>query len=466
MSLVIFRDKPYYEFIDFLKKYSYNGIPKSLIESFEHLIENIKSVSLELGKSEIILKVMKGDLSFLIDDKKFTNNNVRSRNNKTYVYPREKNYKVLKLLSEKDVNIVFPSCNYANDIEFTERKKIKLRYYQEDSYDALVNRKAGLTIMPVNSGKSYVAIELIKYFKKETLILCEHESNCYRWRDLILDLIDINKNDIAVCAKKNDLAQHKKINIYSYDILRNAENGQLFERLNKINWGIIIYDNAHKAVTDKAIDLLFLKAIYKFAFDSTINRSDGREINLLNLFGGVTYNITSQELVKNLFQKELQCFKVDLTNINLTKLEYANRLLFKNKEKKIVVVAHYKKDIEKISNKLNLKCIYSSINKLKRRDIINRFNNGKINRLCISNLIEKYHINDLDIMIVAGYRSKYEIEELFKIGTLVGITSQLNKITKVQMYYLIENKGDLEKVIYKEARLKKYGINMIPLGVK
>jgi hypothetical protein len=61
-------------------------------------------------------------------------------------------------------------------------------------------------------------------------------------------------------------------------------------------------------------------------------------------------------------------------------------------------------------------------------------------------------------MVAAGYRGSTEIEENFRIGTLVGTTSKLLKITQAQIYYLIRNDNESRNVLIKEKFLKQYGI--------
>lgn len=458
ISLVLFDNNSMDEFINFLERYSYNIIPSTLLDRFKIIEQNIKVVSLELGKTEIIIRVMKGDLSFLYTDKKFKEKIKYNDKEKVFTYPRKDNYKLIEDLTEKDVNIVFPTYDARDNIELKAKKDLELRYYQQQAFNTLVNRKTGLVIMPVSSGKTYLGIKTIEYFKKGTLIFCENKNNCFIWKDTLLKFLDIDDNDVFVCVSEQEVYDIKKINIYSYDVLRSNKDGSMFEILNKINWGVIIYDNAHKVVTEKSVDLLYLKSKYKFAFDSTINRSDGMQRILLKLFGGVTYNITSYELVKNLYQKKLECFKVDLRSLPVKKEDFIKSICSKSSNKSLLIVAHRTKDIYSISEKLNIKSINKDTKDEDRISLIQDFNYGHIKKLCISNLIEKYPITNIDVMIAAGYRGSTEIEENFRIGTLVGTTSKLSKITVVKMYYLIKSDVDKKNVSIKERSLIQYGI--------
>ncbi|NRT72420.1 hypothetical protein [Clostridium beijerinckii] len=51
------------------------------------------------------------------------------------------------------------------------------------------------------------------------------------------------------------------------------------------------------------------------------------ELSFLNLFGGITYNIYSEELGNNLYQKKLECYKIDLRNSDLSKIQFIKYVL-------------------------------------------------------------------------------------------------------------------------------------------
>lgn len=464
-SLLLMGDEYKNEFIGFLNRYSYNEIPDVLMKRLEKIEKDLKVVSLTLSKAEIIIRIMKGDPSFLEEDKKIKDKLKPGSEQNLYTYPRTGNFKLIERLAEKDINITFPSIDTDGTVDFNFKEEIIPRYYQTQAFDALVHRRRALTVMPVGSGKTYVAINLIQYLKKVTLILCENKHNCLRWKEMLLKYLDISDKDISVCisdSKKNEIG---KINIYTYDIIRTTTDNLIFERLFENNWGLVIYDNAHKVVTEKAADLLYLKSTYKFALDSTLSRTDRMERSLLNLFGGVTYNISSDELVNNLYQKRLECYKIDLRKSELSKIQFIKYVLKKNKERNILVVSYKKDDMKKINASLGIKIINGDTGDAERINWVDDFNYGRLKRLCIGKLIDNYPITNVDIMIAAGYRGGTEIEDSFRIGTLVSTPYRLNKITKSLMYYLINFDSDEEKVERKKQYLYKWKISLETLDV-
>jgi len=459
-SLLLMGDEYKNEFIRFLNRYSYNEIPYVLIEHLEEIEKDLKVVSLTLSKAEIIIRIMKGDPSFLEEDKKIKDKLKPCSEEKLYTYPRTDNFKLIERLAEKDVNITFPTIDTDGTVDFEFKEGINLRYYQTQAFDALVHMRRGLAVMPVGSGKTYVAIKLIQYFKRVTLILCENKHNCLRWKEMLLKYLDISNKDISVFINDSNINKISKINIYTYDIIRTTKDNSIFERLFENNWGVIIYDNAHKVVTEKAADLLYLKSTYKFALDSTLSRNDRMERSILNLFGGITYNISSDELVTNLYQKRLECYKIDLRNSDLSKFQFIKYVLKKNKERNILVVSYEKDDMEKIRASLGIRIINGDTGDTERINWVDDFNNCRLKKLCIGKLIDNYPITNVDVMIAAGYRGGTEIEDSFRIGTLVSTPSRLDKTTKSLMYYLINSDSDEKKVKSKEQYLYKWKVSL------
>lgn len=466
ISLILNNSNCVDEFIKYLKTYSFNEVPTELTNRIKEIKDSMKIVSLELSATEIIIKIMKGELPFLETDKKLKIN----KKDNFYTYPRENNSKLIDYLAKRKVSMILPKVNTNEniDIQFKNDIDFKLRYYQEQAFEKLKNENKGLAVMPVASGKMYVALSLIEYIKKRTIIFCEGKDNCFRWKELLIKFLNISKEDISICVDNSYNYKIGKINIYSYDILRKSNNNLIFQSLYDNDWGVIIYDNANEVVTNKSVDLLYLKAEYKYAFDSTLDRGDGKEQNLFYLFEGVKYYITSKELVNKLFQKRLQSYKVDLRGMPISKDSFIKKVSDKINKKSLVIVAHEEEDIERISRYLEIESLYNKTNNEngERVKLTELFNSKKINRLCISsNLIEKYNITNIDVMISAGYRGSKKIEEDFKIGTLIGTESQLKQRKIVEMFYLIKNEEEYKRVSKKEKKLKPYGIILNELNV-
>ena len=250
--------------------------------------------------------------------------------------------------------------------------------------------------------------------------------------------------------KKN--IKYSDIIICNYDLIR--RNKEVFEFLRNYDWGIVFYDNAHKAVTQKTIDVLYIKAEHKYALASTINRSDSKENELIKIFRSAMYNITAKELVQKLYLKNLIYKKLEVSEFN--KEQYIRGVIDNNSDKSILVVGYSVKSMKSIAKKLNVMLINKDTNQNERNKIVESFNNKKEKVVCCSNLIERYGFTDIDIMIDIGYRGKTPIEDHFRVGTLISTINQLDKKTYAFKYYLIGNELESEQVENKVRFLKEF----------
>lgn len=440
------------KFYDYLDRYTYNQIPLILNEKFNKFENALKIVSLEMSNTSIIIKVLEGNIDFITEDKKFKND-IKIQSKNIYCYPKDKNYYLINKLSKSEVNIVMKSYDCNEDINISFNNKINLRYYQEQAINSLIKNKKGLLIMPSGSGKTFVGLGVMNYFKKVTLILCENRDNCIRWKEIIMEYTDVIEDDILLCIDKKNEISLKKINIISYDLLR-KENIDIYKK----QWGIVIYDNAHKVLTEKSIGLLYIKSEYKFAFDSTINRTDGKQASLLNIFGRLRYNININELINNRYLKILECYKLDIRKEGINKYDVIKKIINQNESKSIVVASFKNEEMKIINRNIGLKIIDSSIDNNERITIVRNFNNGKIKSLCIGILISNYFITNINIMIAIGYKGKTEIEDEFRIGTLISTKKQMKNVEIGKKIFLISDEDTYKKVNSKESNLKKKGV--------
>lgn len=449
------------EFKHFMNKYLYNNISDELANRIKQLYKKINSVSLELGTSEVLMKILKGDLSFLDSNKKISKSIEVYEDGKTCKFDKKDSFKVIEQLTKENVNIEFPYFESNESINIELKHEFKLRYYQEEAYNQLVGKKKGMLIMPIASGKNYIAINLIATIKKKTLILCENNQNCERWKADINTLLNVDDKKVTIVKDKKYIPE--EITICSYDLIR-KDNG-VFEYLNNTKWGIIVYDNAHKAVTKKTIDLLYLKTEYRYALASTLNRSDDEANNIIKLFRSSTYTITSKELTKNLYQKIFRGYKVDLRGRGICKSEFIRKIKNKENLERLLIVAYNVKEVEDISRDLDIRYINKNTDIEDRSIFISKFENKVDSALCISDLIENYRIENINSMIASGYRGASLIEEDFRIGTLIGTKEKLEKQVITKYYYLITNDKE-NTIVEKKINLIKYNYGFIVESMK
>lgn len=441
----------------FLEQYSYNEVPNELVNKLNTVKENLKVVSLKLGTSQVLLKVLEGDLEFLFSNNKLISEKVKyDEVEKAYGFNVKDSFKIIKELNKEKVTIRFPAITTDVNIDVEFNKNIELRYYQENAYKALIITKLALLLMPIVSGKNYVALKLISHIKKKTLILCEEKNICGMWED-DTKLLTSNTS-ILNCEdeKDGDIYSHDIV-ICSYEMIRRKKD--VFDKLMNIDWGVIIYDNAHKVVTDKAIKVLYLNSEYKYAFASTLSRIDNKGSELINLFRSNMYNITSKELREKLYQKKLEYRIIDIRDKMNNKQQVVEQILNANQYNKVIVASHSVDEMGLIYKDCKIKYINNTNIRNKEeldetKGNVESFNNGDEDRITIGAMIARYHFKNVDAMIETSYNGKSLIEEDYRTGNLISTDRKLTKAIQVIKYYIISSDEELENVYYKINHLK------------
>lgn len=452
ISLVLDGNDNKNKFIKFIFDNSEYPFPKVLLDRIENIELNIKEVKLELGDGEVLLKIIRGDISF-IEKLNKDNKIIDKASDNIYIFNNNNLSKVFNKLNKNNVVIRLPKCVINKFIEIAQNK-ISMRYYQEEAFEFLKDRSSSTLIMPIFSGKNYVALNIIYYLKKKTLIFCHGKEQLERWQEQLIYVLGISGERITVCDSKSFVDNDFILCNYEY-ITKNREIiGDLIEN----EWGLVVYDDAHKAVTDKVIDILLIKSERKIALASSLDRNDGKEREIFSVFGEAIYNITNKELINNLYQKELEVQRINIKESQKSKEYIISKKLSEFENKRVIIAAHKVEDVESIARYLEINFLNKDIVEEDRKEIVEKFNNNNINILCCSNLIEKYRFMNVDVIIAAGYRGKSKIEENFRIGTLISTNNRLDKMKKVCNVYLYDDDKEEEIVNDKINYLTKWGL--------
>jgi len=459
VSLLILGENKLQEFIEFLKENSLNEFPPEIENETNENTKNFKLVTLELGTTEIMLKILNGDIASIIENNKNLKKESKYDNEtNTYKFNINIRKELEKELIDKDINVKFSNGFIDIKKKLNLKSNIKLRYYQIEAMQSVLNSNNGLILMPPGSGKNYLAINIIQELKMPTLIFCDNI--CEYWKEDFYQQTNISESDVSIINSKN--LQVKPITICSYT---QSMKDEVFNILNNNLWGIVIYDNAHKSLTDKTTKVLYLKANYKYALASTLNRTDGKGKLLQRFLGAKLYNITYDELVMNLFQKQSRCYVLDIRNYRLDFINVCERILDMYKNKKILIVSRTKEENQNISNIFNIENLNGNTNKQIQRELVKRYVENKTYKLCISNLLEKLPITNIDIMICLSYIGASGIEEIFRLGRLRSTHNKLGQVTTAVLIDVVKDDKDYKALNKKKEVLNIFGCKYEELNI-
>ena len=126
-----------------------------------------------------------------------------------------------------------------NKLDFP-KNNLKLYDYQEKAVNYMLNQKRGILSSKCGSGKSIMALELIKRIGYKALIICEKKEIQNQFKDYLENNFNMKKGDYGL-IKEGKIEIGKYVTIALRQTLANIDLLQY-----KYEWGTIIVDERSK----------------------------------------------------------------------------------------------------------------------------------------------------------------------------------------------------------------------------
>ena len=182
--------------------------------------------------------------------------------------------------------------------------EIELRDYQQQAVERWMLDKRGCIVLPTGSGKTYIALEVIKDLSVPTLVIVP-----------TLDLLDQWKEKLSIFGKEwiGEFSGRKKelkpITVSTYDSAYiNAEKlGNKFM--------LLIFDEVHHLPSESYSQIAEMSAApYRLGLTATYERDDGRHSLLPELVGGKIFELRPEDLAgKHLAEYTVKRIYIPLT---------------------------------------------------------------------------------------------------------------------------------------------------------
>ncbi|MCF8012532.1 MAG: DEAD/DEAH box helicase [Clostridiales bacterium] len=483
--------------ISFLRNNSCNVLDKSLEIRINKnmmqyrslkLFHSGKYLALQAVRSEIIEEILK-------KDKKLKEIVIQRANDCTLLFDTSRKIELKKQLFKREFFAIDATnkMGRALDINFLKVTRsgvdFKLRDYQIQAAREFLENKdkaggGGVVIMPPKSGKTFVGLKVIGSLKTNTLIISEDSSSASSWKEEILDKTDLAEESILIY--NSDRQAPEPITITTYRNL--ATNSEAFRYLSQQEWGLIIYDDAHKLPATTYRETADIPSKYKLALAATLDRSDNQGVLVFALIGPKWFEILPQTLRRQGYLSNVECreIKVPLSEkaeeeyLYLEKNSNDNKALLKvaaknDKKKealvhlirphKRTVIASFFTDLaEQIGQDYQIDFITGQINPSIRLEKVEKFNKEEINCLIHTLVGEQLNLQNIDVIVSISYQEGSEREEYLRLGKLM----EVNKKDYDGWFFSIISAGTVEEYYYKRRRksLINYGYRFKILELK
>ncbi|RLF15805.1 MAG: ATP-dependent helicase [Thermoprotei archaeon] len=258
----------------------------------DYIYEKIASlrdydVRISIKGSDLLIEAVEiGELEFLVKE----GYAILEGNTLTYRAPPYRLWDLVKTLEEKGFKVKV-DIDLSLSIGMTIRERFTLRDYQKRAYEAWSKYGRGVIVLPVGSGKTFIALKAIADLKLKTLVLVPTIDLLNQWADNISKWLDIPKGQIGIFG--GGKKEIKDITVMTYDSAYiNAEMvGKKF--------GLIIADECHHAVS-QSFRRIFMMSIakYRLGLTATPFRSDGLHKLYDEIIGPIVYQVEMEELQK------------------------------------------------------------------------------------------------------------------------------------------------------------------------
>jgi superfamily II DNA or RNA helicase len=200
-------------------------------------------------------------------------------------------------------------------------KKIDPRSHQQQALEQwLKNGKRGVCVLPTGAGKTILACLVIEKCNRPTLIHVPTIDLLHQWKTVLTDFFGIE-----IGAWGGGFFDTQQITVTTYD------SALIHEKKAQQKFGLIVFDECHHLPGEltKRCAVLNL-APFRLGLTATLEREDGKHLDLLEYVGKTCYEIDIKELAGNtLSEYETHTIAVNLSATE--KLEYQNNYsVYKN----------------------------------------------------------------------------------------------------------------------------------------
>lgn len=297
------------------------------------------------------------------------------------------------------------------NMKIQTKLKCSVRPYQEKALSIMFKQKrarSGIIVLPCGAGKTLVGILATVTVKKNTAILCNSASSVEQWYNEFRNWTNIDaKNIVRLTSKGNkdelwDLNKQAGIFIVTYTMIafngkRSQYSQEIIDKINSIEWGLLIMDEVHIFPADKFRKTSsLLKSHCKLGLTATLVREDCKIKDLHYLVGPKHYEADWVELQKDGFLARVQCIqiltemhpkyyeeylkadarkKLALYSVNPNKMLICKSLIKHHKGEKIIIFCDNIFTLDFYSEELQIPKIYGEVPQREREEFIDKFKN-------------------------------------------------------------------------------------------
>ncbi len=324
----------------------------------------------------------------------------------------------------------------------------KVRDYQVEAAQVFyaggdVRGGSGVIVLPCGAGKTIVGIAAMALMQKSTLILTTSTTAVKQWHRELIERTTLTEGEIGEYT--GDSKTIAPVTIATYQILtyrpEKQEEFPHFKLFNERDWGLIIYDEVHLLPAPVFRITAQIQTRRRLGLTATLVREDGREADVFSLIGPKKYDIPWRELENQGWIAEAQCTEIRLALPDAFRMEYAvaewrnkfriasenpakldviAELLERNKNKNVLIIGQYLKQLREIRDRFQIPLITGATPNLEREQLYGQFRDGQLRQLILSK-VGNFAIDlpDANVLIQVSGTFGSRQEEAQRLGRIL-----------------------------------------------
>jgi DNA excision repair protein ERCC-3 len=357
------------------------------------------------------------------------------------------------------INVGYPAEDLAGYVEGTPlevdlrtltRKGLpfEVRDYQRDSADVFyasgaVRGGSGVIVLPCGAGKTIVGIVAMSLVKRSTLVLTTSVTAVKQWRREILDKTNLSDEEVVeYTGEKKEIAS---VTVATYQIITyrpdKSEDFPHFKLFEERDWGLIVYDEVHLLPAPVFRVTAQIQARRRLGLTATLVREDGREGDVFSLIGPKKYDVPWRDLESKGWIATATCTEIRVALPESMRMEYAiaewrdkyriasenpakeeivERLLEQYREKRVLIIGQYLKQLRSLSKRFGIPLITGQTPNSEREELYQGFRRGETRHLVLSK-VGNFAIDlpDANVLIQVSGTFGSRQEEAQRLGRIL-----------------------------------------------
>ncbi len=325
---------------------------------------------------------------------------------------------------------------------------LALRAYQIDAAEIFhaggsAAGGSGVIVLPCGAGKTLVGMAVMERVKTHTLILATGGVAVRQWRRELLDKTTLRPEDIGEYS--GETKDIRPVTLATYNILthRKSKAGDFthFAIFDRLDWGLIIYDEVHLLPAEVFRATANLQARRRLGLTATLIREDALEADVFSLIGPKKYDAPWKDLERQGWIAPASCVEIRvalpeerrmtyavapdrekfrIASENPVKMDVVHELLRRHKDDRILVIGQFLDQLDRIASGYRLPIITGRTPLRERERLFEEFRRGEIRTLVLSK-VGNFSIDlpDANVLIQVSGQFGSRQEEAQRLGRVL-----------------------------------------------